>query len=64
MKKITLVFFLLLCLSGRAFAWEERPLHDSIVGFFKEIEAVFSWHLEDRKTLKEVAEETAQGILS
>ena len=63
MKKTALLLLVLLCLPGRAFAWDEKPLHDRIVEVFKEIEAVFSWHMDDRKTLKEVTEETVQGIL-
>ena len=71
MKKIIFVLLLLafplllLCLlPSRAWAWEEHAVHDGIADVFKDIEAVFSWHVEDRKTLKEVAEETWQGILA
>ena len=42
----------------------EKNLHDHIVDVFKDIEAIFSWHVEDRKTLKEDIEEAWQGILS
>ena len=37
-------------------------LHDHIVEIFKDIEAVFSWHVEDRKSLKEDLEDTWHGI--
>ena len=45
-------------------AYDETPVHDHIVDFFKEIEAIFSWHVDDRKTLKEVGEDLGQGILA
>jgi len=67
MIKKSLIFLVLVILCGStvsAFAWDKQPLHDRLVEIFKDIEAVFSWHMDDRKTLKEVGEETARGILS
>ena len=64
MKKIALILLVFFCLPARAFAWDKQPIHDELVEMFKEVEAVFSWHVEDRKTLKEVGDETVQGILS
>ena len=69
MKKfLTLIFLIALCLlSERGFAYDkenEKNLHDHIVDVFKDIEAIFSWHVEDRKTLKEDIKEAWQGILS
>ena len=42
----------------------ENNIHDYIVDIFKDIEAIFSWHVDDRKTLKEVGEDLGQGILA
>ena len=66
MKKTALAFLLItmLCLPTRAWAWDKKPLNERLVEISKDIEAIFSWHVEDRKSLKEAAEETAQGILS
>ncbi len=64
-KKSIFTLFVLSCLlPGRAWAWDETPIHDRIVEIFKDFEAIFSWHMEDRKTLKEVSEEAGQAILS
>ena len=64
MKKTALVLLVLLCLPCRSFAWDDTALHERLVEIHKDIEAIFSWHVEDRKSLKEVGEETLQGILS
>ena len=58
------VFLFFLSLPGRAWAYDEHEIHDRIVEIFKDVEAVFSWHMEDRKTLKEVSEEAGRAILS
>ena len=42
----------------------KKNIHDVIVEIFKDIEAVFAWHVEDRKTLKEGLEDLFKGIPS
>ena len=47
-----------------AFAYEEDSIHGFFEEAFKDVEAVFRAHVEDRKSLSEITQEAWQGLWS